>query len=71
MPLRKVDIVKAVAEQNGFSERKSKKIVETLLEFIKSSLDSGDDVLISGFGKFCVKEKREREGRRIPKLANL
>ncbi|MCP4628957.1 MAG: hypothetical protein GY850_36435 [bacterium] len=34
-----------------------------LLERIKSTLSSGDDVLISGFGKFCVKEKRERKGR--------
>jgi len=37
--------------------------VETLLELIKRSLESGEDVLVSGFGKFCVKEKRERRGR--------
>ena len=38
-------------------------MVETLLEIIKSTLASGDDVLISGFGKFNVKDKRERRGR--------
>jgi len=38
-------------------------MIETLLELIKSSLESGDDVLISRFGKFCVKEKGERRGR--------
>jgi integration host factor subunit alpha len=38
-------------------------ITETLLEIIKKSLESGEDVLVSGFGKFCVKEKRERRGR--------
>jgi integration host factor subunit alpha len=37
--------------------------METLLEIIKSKLASGEDVLISGFGKFCVKEKWERRGR--------
>jgi integration host factor subunit alpha len=38
-------------------------LVETLLELIKSKLVAGEDVLISGFGKFCVKKKRERRGR--------
>jgi integration host factor subunit alpha len=37
--------------------------VETLLEIIKSTLESGEDVLISKFGKFCVKQKDERKGR--------
>ena len=37
--------------------------VETLLELMKSTLESGDDVLISGFGKFCVRNKRKRRGR--------
>ena len=37
--------------------------MESNLEIIKSTLESGEDVLISGFGKFCVKEKRERRGR--------
>jgi integration host factor subunit alpha len=34
------------------------------LEIVKRSLESGDDVLVSGFGKFCVKKKRERKGRK-------
>jgi integration host factor subunit alpha len=38
-------------------------MIETLLEIIKRTLESGEDVLVSGFGKFCVKEKRERKGR--------
>jgi integration host factor subunit alpha len=41
----------------------SSDLVETLLEIIKSTLVSGEDVMISGFGKFCVKDKRERKGR--------
>jgi len=38
-------------------------VVESLVETIKNTLANGEDVLISGFGKFCVKEKRERRGR--------
>ena len=63
MTLTKAQIVEAIAEQNGFPKNRSSKIVETLLEIIKNSLESGEDVLISGFGKFCVKEKKERRGR--------
>ncbi len=63
MTLTKAHIIGAIAEQIGFPQNHSSEIVETLLELIKSSLESGDDVLVSGFGKFCVKEKRERKGR--------
>ena len=61
--LTKSRIVDDVAEANGFSLKKSIETVETLIELIKRSLESGDDVLISNFGKFCVKEKRKRRGR--------
>ena len=63
MTLTKAHIMEAVADQIGYPKNRSSEIVEILLELIKSSLASGDDVLISGFGKFCVKEKRERRGR--------
>ena len=61
--LTKAHIIDAVAERNGFTRKKSIETVEILLELIKQSLASGDDVLISGFGKFCVKKKNERKGR--------
>ena len=63
MTLTKAELIEAIAEQNGFTRAKSSETVETILELIKSSFESGEDVLISGFGKFCVKEKRERRGR--------
>jgi integration host factor subunit alpha len=56
-------MVDTVIEQNGYTRKKSIETVETVLELIKRSLESGEDVLISGFGKFCVKEKTERKGR--------
>jgi integration host factor subunit alpha len=63
MALTKSHLIDAIAEKNGFTKKKSTETVETILEIIKSTLASGDDVLISGFGKFCVKEKRECIGR--------
>ena len=63
MTLTKAHLTDAIAEQNGFTRKKTTETVETILELIKSTLASGEDVLISGFGKFCVKDKRERKGR--------
>ena len=56
--LTKAKIIDAVAESSGYTRNKSIETVETVLELIKRSLESGEDVLISGFGKFCVKKKR-------------
>ena len=63
MALTKDVIVEQIQNSLGFPKNRSVEITESLLELIKSSLESGDDVLVSGFGKFCVKEKRERKGR--------
>jgi len=63
MTLTKSHLIDAIAEQNGYTRKKSIETVETILEIIKLTLASGDDVLISGFGKFCVREKAERKGR--------
>ena len=63
MTLTKAHIVEAVAKQIGYPKNKSSELIETLLEIIKRTLESGEDVLVSRFGKFCVKEKRERKGR--------
>ena len=63
MALTKAQIVESIQNQTGFPKNKSSEIVEILFEIIKSTLASGEDVLISGFGKFCVKEKNERKGR--------
>ena len=62
MSLTKTDIVENLSKI-GFNRKKSVELLENLLETVKKSLENGEDVLISGFGKFCVKEKRERRGR--------
>jgi integration host factor subunit alpha len=63
MTLTKFQMVESIHNQTGFPNNKSSEIVETLLEIIKRTLTSGEDVLVSGFGKFCVNEKKERKGR--------
>ena len=63
MTLTKAIIVEAITEQNGYPKNQSFEIIETLLEIMKRTLESGEDVLVSGFGKFCVKEKQGRRGR--------
>ncbi len=63
MTLTKAHVINAIADQIGFTKNHSSEILETVLEIIKRSLESGDDVMISNFGKFCVKEKGERMGR--------
>ena len=63
MALTKVQIADNIRSQTGFTRSKSVDIVETLLEIMKKALASGEDVLVSGFGKFCVNSKRERRGR--------
>lgn len=62
MALTKNDIVTKVNDL-GFTKKQSVDVVESLLEIIKGTLATGSDVLVSGFGKFCVKSKRPRRGR--------
>lgn len=63
MALTKNIIVEQLQAQLGFPKNQSVEITESLLEIVKSTLAAGDDILVSGFGKFCVKEKAERMGR--------
>ena len=63
MTLTKAQIVEMISENNGFTKTQSVDVVETLIEIIKRNLANGDDVLVSGFGKFCVNQKRPRRGR--------
>ena len=62
MAVTKDDIVARIHEV-GFTKKQAVDLVETLIEIIKSNLQKGEDVLISGFGKFCIKKKNQRRGR--------
>jgi integration host factor subunit alpha len=63
MALTKMDLIDRVSTKLGLLKNKSHEVTESLIEIVKSSLASGEDVLVSGFGKFCVKYKSKRKGR--------
>lgn len=63
MTLTKNHIISALHSRLEIPKTRSTELVESLLEIMKRSLENGEDVLISGFGKFSVKEKNERRGR--------
>lgn len=63
MTLTKVDLIEKIQSSNGLTKKQSTAFVEATIDLIKDTLASGEDILISGFGKFCVKDKAERKGR--------
>jgi integration host factor subunit alpha len=63
MALTKNDIVARLQADLGLPKSKAVEITECLIEQIKASLETGNDVLVSGFGKFCIKDKDQRKGR--------
>lgn len=63
MTLRKADIVKSIQDELGFPKDKALDLVESVLELIKESLVNGEEVKISGFGKFYIIDKKARNGR--------
>ncbi len=63
MALTKENIINSVYEQTQLPKSRSREVVERLLEIIKATLEQGEDILISGFGKFMVKHKAARRGR--------
>ena len=63
MALTKTNIVEQISETLDLSGPEAKDTLEEMLEIIKSTLASGEDIMISGFGKFQVNKKAPRKGR--------
>ena len=63
MTLAKENLIQTLYDQSGFSKHQSRAVVEAVFELVKKALEAGDDVLISGFGKFSAKKKAPRRGR--------
>jgi integration host factor subunit alpha len=63
MSFTKAHLVGSIMAETGFSQKKAAEIVEALLGILKGALEAGEDVLVSGFGKFCVNQKQARRGR--------
>lgn len=71
MALTKENIINEVYETTQLPKNRSREVVETVLELMKDTLSQGDDMLISGFGKFMVKDKKARRGRNPQTRADL
>ena len=63
MSMTKADIVERIYERVGFSKKEAADVVESIFEVIKSRLEDGEKVKISGFGNFVINTKRPRKGR--------
>ena len=63
MSLTKEHIIKSIQNHLDVPKNRSAEVVESVLEIIKKALENGEDVLISGFGGFCVRDKGKRRGR--------
>ncbi|THB81263.1 MAG: integration host factor subunit alpha [Desulfobacteraceae bacterium] len=63
MALTKTVIAERIQNKLNFSRTETYDILEEFLEIIKSTIADGEDIMISGFGKFCVNEKKVRKGR--------
>ena len=63
MSMRKIEIIESVYEKLGISKKESVTAVESIFEIIKDELGKGNDVMISGFGKWTINAKKERKGR--------
>ena len=63
MALTKDKLITHLQTQIGMTKPESRRIVERIFEIMKEILAEGEDLLISGFGKFHVREKKERRGR--------
>jgi integration host factor subunit alpha len=63
MALTKIEIVNMLYEHIGLPKNGCIRIVESFFDIIKSEIEKGNPVMVSGFGKWTVKAKRERKGR--------
>jgi len=63
MSITKAHLTDSIHNQLGLPQNQSVKALESIIEIIKNTLENGGDVMITGFGKFYVKEKRKRRGR--------
>ena len=61
--MTKADIVERVSERCGISKKDSIEMVESVFNILKDTLENGEEIKISGFGKFEVKSKHARKGR--------
>lgn len=63
MPLTKAEIIQKTRRKLNISRKKSAELIEKILNIMKTAIHNGDEILVSGFGKFCINDKKPRRGR--------
>lgn len=63
MTLTKAELADLLFEKVGLNKREAKDLVDTFFEEIRTALEKGDSVKLSGFGNFQVRDKKQRPGR--------
>jgi integration host factor subunit alpha len=63
MTVTKIHLAECLQNDCDLNKKKSSQVIETIIEEMKRSLEKGEDVLITNFGKFCAKNKKPRRGR--------
>jgi integration host factor subunit alpha len=63
MTLTKDRIIQSLYKQLDIPKMQSARYVDSFLELMKKKLENGENMVISGFGKFCIKDKNDRRGR--------
>ena len=63
MSLTKIDLIESIYNQTGMTRKECVRAVDSVFEIIKDEMNQGNDIMISGFGKWAVKSKKDRKGR--------
>jgi integration host factor subunit alpha len=61
--MQKIDIARRIQQQAGISKEQAARLLDWILELFKTTLQVGEPIIISGFGKFTVRHKHSRRGR--------
>lgn len=69
--MTKADLIAKISEETGLERNEVSRAVESMMEFIKSSLTNGQNVYLRGFGSFVVRERKQKTGRNISKNTTI
>jgi DNA-binding protein HU-beta len=69
--MTKAELIAKISEETGLERNEVSRAVESMMEFIKSSLTNGQNVYLRGFGSFVVRERKQKTGRNISKNTTI
>ena len=69
--MTKADLIAKISEETGLERNEVSRAVESMMDFIKTSLTNGQNVFLRGFGSFVVRERKQKTGRNISKNTTI